>query len=79
MAELLKDNVEAERRRLSGENRTGQRLGHREVPDFESWLQCLCSSGMQQVPPQEPTTLSLETQETVQKKNRQVYPEKDKF
>ncbi len=40
MAELLKDNVEAERRRLSGEHRTGQRLGRREVSDFESWLQC---------------------------------------
>ena len=41
MAELLKDNVEAERRRLlSGESRSGQRLGRREVPDFESWLQC---------------------------------------
>ena len=41
MAELLKDNVEAERRRLlSGESRLGQRLGRREVLDFESWLQC---------------------------------------
>ncbi len=41
MAELLKDNVEAERRRLlSGETRSGQRNGRREVPDFESWLQC---------------------------------------
>ena len=34
MAELLKDTVEAERRRLlSGESRSGQRLGRREVPD----------------------------------------------
>ena len=41
MAELLKDNVEAERRRAaSGESSQGQRLSRREVPDFTSWLQC---------------------------------------
>ncbi len=40
MAELLKDNVEAERRRLVvGDGKAG-RLGRREVPDIESWLQC---------------------------------------
>ena len=41
MAELLKDNIEVERRRLaSGDTLQGPRLGRREMPDFESWLQC---------------------------------------
>lgn len=41
MAELLKDNLEMERRRLAGgESWQGQRPSRREVPDFESWLQC---------------------------------------
>ncbi len=41
MAELLKDNVEAERRRMAaGESGQGQRPSRREIPDFESWLQC---------------------------------------
>ncbi len=44
MAELLMDNVEAERRRVSG-NEGGQvpRSGRQELPDFESWLQCFSS------------------------------------
>ena len=43
MAELLKDNVEAERRRQGlggGDNVQGQRLSRREIPDFSSWLHC---------------------------------------
>ena len=37
MAELLKDNVEAERRRLApGENSQIPRPSRREIPDFES-------------------------------------------
>ena len=41
MTELLKDNIEVERRRLSaGDHAQGQRLSRREMPDFESWLQC---------------------------------------
>ena len=41
MAELLKDNIELERRRAAvGEGIQGQRLSRREMPDFESWLQC---------------------------------------
>ena len=44
MAELLKDNVEAERRRLApGENSQIPRPSRREIPDFESWLQCFSS------------------------------------
>ena len=40
MTELLKDNIEAERRRLAaGDNTHGQRPSRREMPDFESWLQ----------------------------------------
>lgn len=41
MAELLKDNVEAERRRMvAGDSGQGQRPSRREIPDFESWMQC---------------------------------------
>jgi len=40
MADLLKDNVEAERRRLAAGDGKAGRLGRREVPDIESWLQC---------------------------------------
>ena len=45
MAELLKDNMEAERRRYSaegefGQNGIGQRGSRREVPDILSWVQC---------------------------------------
>lgn len=41
MAELLTDNLEVERRRLAtGDTTQGQRPSRREVPDFESWLQC---------------------------------------
>jgi len=45
MAELLKDNMEAERRRaaLGGEGSTShgmERVGRREVPDLLSWLHC---------------------------------------
>ncbi len=45
MAELLKDNMEAERRRaaLGGESSTShgmKRVGRREVPDLLSWLHC---------------------------------------
>lgn len=44
MADLLKDNAELERRRLAaGEGGQVPRVGHREVPDFESWLQCFSS------------------------------------
>ncbi len=44
MAELLRDNVEAERRRVSGnEGSQVPRSGRRELPDFESWLQCFSS------------------------------------
>ncbi len=44
MAELLKDNVEAERRRLAaGESGKMSRSSRREVPDMESWLQCFSS------------------------------------
>ena len=46
MAELLKDNMEAERRRWRAEG--GQPQGHftqrtprREIPDVLSWLQCM--------------------------------------
>ena len=38
MAELLKDNMEAERRRLSAVG--GPHFNRREVPDILSWLQC---------------------------------------
>ncbi len=41
MAELLKDNVEAERRRVAaGDSGQTGRTCRREVPDFDSWLQC---------------------------------------
>ena len=45
MAELLKDNIEAERRRCLSEaegrqGHIGQTLSRREVPDLMSWLQC---------------------------------------
>lgn len=45
MAELLKDNMEAERRRYSaegefGQGGIGQRGSRREVPDVMSWVQC---------------------------------------
>lgn len=45
MAELLKDNMEAERRRTAIEGESsqgllGQRGSRREVPDILSWLQC---------------------------------------
>ncbi len=43
MAELLKDNVEAERRRLAAGESGTARVSRREVPDFESWLQCFSS------------------------------------
>lgn len=43
MAELLKDNVEAERRRLAVGDGGVSRVSRREVPDFESWLQCFSS------------------------------------
>jgi len=39
MTELLKDNIELERRRMAAvDNIQGQRLSRREMPDFESWL-----------------------------------------
>ena len=38
MAALLKDNIEAERRRLSVEG--GSHFNRREVPEILSWLQC---------------------------------------
>ena len=42
--DMLKDNVEAERRRLApGENSQIPRPSRREIPDFESWLQCFSS------------------------------------
>ena len=42
MAEFLKDNAEAERRRATvGESGQAVRGSRREIPDFESWLQCL--------------------------------------
>ena len=41
MAEFLKDNAEAERRRATvGESGQAVRGSRREIPDFESWLQC---------------------------------------
>ena len=46
MAELLKDNIEAERCRVahgqegSSSNPTPSRTSWREVPDLLSWLQC---------------------------------------
>ncbi len=43
MAELLKDNVEAERRRLAAGENGVARVSRREVPDFDSWLQCFSS------------------------------------
>ena len=48
MAELLKDNMEAERRRCSSEAEStqghmGQTPCRREVPDLMSWLQCFSS------------------------------------
>ncbi len=38
MAELLKDNMEAERRKLAAE--AGSHFTRREVPDILSWIQC---------------------------------------
>ncbi len=48
VAELLRDNVEAERRRAS-ENGGSQvpYSGRRELPDFEGWLQCFSSYALQ--------------------------------
>jgi len=43
MAELLKDNVEAERRRLAAGESGTARVSRREVPDFDSCLQCFSS------------------------------------
>ena len=48
MAELLKDNMEAERRRHSSnadamQGHLGQPSARREVPDLMSWLQCFSS------------------------------------
>ena len=48
MAELLKDNMEAERRRHSSDadamqGHLGQSSARREVPDLMSWLQCFSS------------------------------------
>ena len=43
MAELLRDNIEAERRRAMGDTSScpnASRPQRREVPDFMSWLQC---------------------------------------
>lgn len=41
MAELLKDNVEVERRRQGrSEDVQGQWLSRQEIPDFSSWLHC---------------------------------------
>jgi len=46
MAELLKDNMEVERRRWAQETESssshlsGQRVSRREIPDMLSWLQC---------------------------------------
>ena len=44
MAELLRDNLEAERRRARSELETGKSgapaSSRREVPDFTSWVQC---------------------------------------
>ena len=44
MAELLQDNLEAERRRAQSELDTGRGVApagnRREVPDFTSWVQC---------------------------------------
>ena len=46
MAELLKDNIEAERRRVahgqegSSSSHTPSRSSRRDVPDLLSWLQC---------------------------------------
>ena len=43
MAELLRDNIEVERRRALGESLScpnASRSQRREVPDFMSWLQC---------------------------------------
>lgn len=40
MADLLKDNMEAERRRALVEGESNQILGRREVPDILSWLHC---------------------------------------
>ena len=38
LAELLKDNIEAERRKLAAE--AGTHFTRREVPDFLCWTQC---------------------------------------
>ena len=44
MAELLKDNVEAERRRAALNDRSQVPWSsRRDIPDFESWLQCFSS------------------------------------
>ena len=41
MAELLRDNIEAERRRgPQGESSSGSKNTRREIPDILSWLQC---------------------------------------
>ena len=49
MAELFKDNMEAEKRRHSSDanamqGHLGQPSDRREVPDVMSWLQCFSSS-----------------------------------
>jgi len=46
MAELLRDNMEAERRRWQGEGPSSHfssRVSRREIPDILSWLQCFTS------------------------------------
>ena len=41
MAELLRDNIEAERRRgVQGEGSNNSKTARREIPDILSWIQC---------------------------------------
>ncbi len=42
MAELLRDNVEAERRKGTGEGESSQPR-RREIPDILSWVQCFAA------------------------------------
>ncbi len=57
MAELFNGTVEVERRRIiAGDSGESVRSCYREVPDFNSWLQCMfiCSSSLHKVIPKTP-------------------------
>ena len=45
MADLLRDNIEVDRRRTAqgGDTQPASKLQRREIPDVLSWAQCFCS------------------------------------